>query len=386
MYCTRAYLKSVSICAIIFVGGLLYFAANFLSDRLGRRIMFRTSILLSAAGIVMLVLGGLFAAVGGMVLVALMVDVCNSLAFVYMSEVAPPKLRNVSSLAMLVASFLGEILGSFTALIFLDYRHMSLLYFGSMLPVFAFFFWLRPTFFHLVRSQDKAALLDQLRYVLRLNGVRPDYIKARLHGNRAVYCEPVSSDCEAQHLTSAHKRDLVFDNCSIESQASKTSEDGSVKSLEVVPELRLFELTQEDLEPLFVETETADADFVPLRKYFSQCGHVLNLVAYVFLVLNLFWVKGMTVLLPEKMGFDSVYLNNFLLSAADLIGISVMACFLNNTRRTQLNRFHLGFILASSSVVVAVQMTPLRASVFGKFLDVALSCKSLRNSRLRAHV
>ena len=90
--------------------------------------------------------------------------------------------------------------------------------------------------------------------------------------------------------------------------------------------------------------------------------------------MNLYWVQGMTVFLPEMMGFQSVYLNNFLLSLADLVGISIMIFFLNNTRRKTLNKFHLIVILISSIILFILHATPLKKYKATLVFDIILSC------------
>lgn len=376
MYCERAYLKGVSICVVILAGGLLYFVANILSDRMGRRRVFRTSIVLGVLGFVFLMWSpNLIVTILGLVLLALMIDVCNSLAFVYMSEVSPPKLRNISALAMLIGSTIGEIVGSFSALVFMDYRYMSILYFAVTIPIFVFFFWLRPTFFHLVRSKNKKSMLSHLKYVLCTNAVRPEYIKARLHQNRLILSSEASPDSSSVtlpgHSNKSTQPDPFARHSSENIYISKLPQD----SLDLSGEFGQFELALDDLDPLFQSPAKQDENFIPLRKYFGKCSHVVHLIAYALLIMNLYWVKGMTVFLPEKMGFKSIYLNNFLLNAADLAGISLMMWFLNSTRRTTLNRFHLGFILTGSAVVMVLHATSLRSSLWVKVVDILLSCK-----------
>lgn len=365
---------------IIFVGGVLYFIANFVSDCVGRRVVFRVSIALGVFGFVFLVWSPNFVlTISGLVLLALTVDVCNSLAFIYMSEVSPPRLRNVSSLVMLITYIVGEIVGSASALLFMDYRYLSILYFVITIPVFAFYFWLRPTFYHLIRSRNRKTMFTQLKYILRINRVRPEYIKARLNQNRFTF----ASEASLEKLSATNPGDPTLADNPIQfgSFTRHFSENAHIsQSFEEPPNLTYkaskFELTQADLEPLFSAPKQTDANFIPLRTYFGQCVRVVHIVAYTFLVMNLYWVKGMSVFLPEKMGFESVYLNNFLLSLADLLGMSLMICFLNKTRRTTLNRFHLSFILFSSATVMILHNKALQSNLFVKIVDIFLSCKS----------
>lgn len=379
---------------IILAGGLLYFIANFLSDRVGRRRVFRTSIVLGVFGFALLMWSPhLAVSISGLTLVALMVDICNSLAFIYMSEVSPPKLRNMSSLAMLVGSIIGEIVGSGSALIFSDYRYMSILYFSAIIPVFVFYFWLRPTFFHLVRSKNRKSMFEEIKYVLRTNCVRSEYIKARLHKNQLTLSGETSLNSSSETLrTLSHQsgpsghseRSKNSDYFGRESSKSVTISDATTDSFKLAGGSEQFELTPADLDPLFEEPAKKDKNFIPLREYFKSCEHLMHLFAYAMLVMNVFWVKGMTVFLPEKMGFDSIYLNNFLLSTADLVGILLMVCFLNSTRRSTLNRFHLGFILAGSITVMVLHVTALRLSLWVQIVDIVLSCKDKLGSNQQA--
>lgn len=360
LYCDRDYLKNVAICMIIFIGGLLYFIANGLSDRFGRRNIFRISIIIGCAGFIFFVSSiNFFFAVFGLVLLVLTIDICNSLAYIYMSEISPPKLRNISSLAMLIAGNFGQIFGTLTAIIIMDYRYLATAFFIIALPVFAFYFWLKPTFFYLVRIGDKKRFLKLLMHILKSNRVRPEYIKARLRSNKIAY-----------------KEERLLDTSEIESKP-RDIELWKVNSEENSNNQRLanfLKLNENDLETFFIPSKEKDKHSVSIKQHFSNCKNILKLIAYVFLVMNLYWVQGMTVFLPEMMGFQSVYLNNFLLSLADLVGISIMIFFLNNTRRKTLNKFHLIVILISSIILFILHATPLKKYKATLVFDIILSC------------
>ena len=138
---------------------------------------------------------------------------------------------------------------------------------------------------------------------------------------------------------------------------------------------RKLRLVQKDLDSLFTDRQKEISVDISLKEYFSKFKNILKIISYAFLVMNLYWVMGLTVFLPEIMGFKSLYLNNFLLALADLFGVSLMALFLNTTRRSALNTFHLSLILIASVILLLLHSSPYKNLTSVKIIDVILSCK-----------
>lgn len=356
----------------IFLGGFLYFIISVLSDKLGRRAVFRISIILGALGFCLLVSSlNLFLAISGLVLLCLTADTCYSLAFIYMSEIAPPRLRNSSSLAMLISYFVGEMLGSFSGLCFRDYHALGSFFFLLAIPVFYFYFTLRHTIFYLVKKNRRNALMRLLLHMIKINKVPPEYIKARLQNNSVAYFSRLPSnslDCEGPE----HPQHSPFYSSPHITVATGNQPENFHPSL-ISRKLRL---SISDLDILFTQKQRDISSDVSLHQYFSKPKNSLKLLAYCALVMNLYWVMGLTVFLPEKMGFQSLYLNNFLLALADLVGVSLMALFLNSTSRASLNSFHLLLILICSVVLLLLHTSPVKSVGMVKSIDLILSCKT----------
>lgn len=375
LYCQRTTAKNVSVLLMISMGGLLFFIANFSSDKLGRRVVLRFSMVVGLVGVGLFLLVRKFSLmVVSLIMISLTIDVSNTLAFLYMSEVSPPRLGESSSLMMLLFEFIGEIVGSFTPLLSMDYRRLMLIYFVIFILNVVFYFWLRPTFYYLVRVKDRPATLELIRHVTRTNSVRPEYIKARLNRNRLTFDEDTVNLIQqalSQHTPSASN----FNSSGSKEQAKlpRTEMSRQVSA-------RLFSLTEQDIEPLFRIPKSQNTNEISLGEYLSSCENVFKVIAYTVVILNFYWVKGMTIFLPEKMGFKSVYVNSALLATADLAGLLIMTCFLSNTRRTFLNRFHLSFILVVSVVLCGFHWLSLTRFGFVKIVDMILSCRSARPS------
>jgi hypothetical protein len=263
---------------------------------------------------------------------------------------------------MLIAGIIGEFFGTAAALVFMDYRYLATFFFVVTIPIFIFYFWIKPTFFYLLRVKDRKGFLKLLKYILRVNSVREEYIKAKLKNNR------ISLQEEA--LEASLEVALIEKSTNIELDDLQSK--NKTNHLDISNYLKL---TEEDLEPLFSMKEDQQQHSVSIKKYFSNCKKTLNLIAYVFLIMNLYWVKGMTIFLPERMGFKSVYLNNFLLSFADLLGISIMIFFLNNTPRSKLNKIQLSVILVSSTILSILHLSSVKSSKPTLVFDIILSCK-----------
>lgn len=372
LYCDRSQLKNVVIFVTIFLGGLLYFVVSVLSDKFGRRTVFRISIILGVIGFVFLVSSvDLFFAIVGLVLLCLTADTFYSLAFIYMSEISPPRLRNSSSLAMLISYFIGEMLGSFSGLCFKDYRHLGSFFFVISIPIFYFYLSLRHSIFYLVKKGRRGSLLRLLEHMAQANQVPPEYIKARLKNNKVNYFKNISTDTQFTKIDARFSSKLPLKTSPGITIATGNQPDNFHPRV-MARKLRLLE---SDLDPLFTQKQKQISVDVSLKEYFSKGANVLKMLSYSLLVMNLYWVMGLTVFLPEIMGFKSLYLNNFFLAFADFFGVSMMVLFLNNTRRSFLNCFHLSLILLASIVLLLLHLSSYKSHSFGKIVDVLLSCK-----------
>lgn len=381
LYCDRSQLKNLVIFVTIFLGGLLYFIVSVLSDKFGRRTVFRISIILGIIGFICLVSSvDLFFAIVGLVLLCLTADTFYSLAFIYMSEISPPRLRNSSSLAMLISYFIGEMLGSFSGLCFKDYRHLGSFFFVLSLPIFYFYLTLKHSIFYLVKKGRRGSLLKLLSHMAHLNQVPPEYIKARLKNNRVNYFKHFPLDHQSTAINSRFHSQLPFKPSPGITVATGNQSDNFHPRVMA----RKLRLNETDLDPLFTPKQKAISSDVSLKEYFSKGRNVLKIVSYSLLVMNLYWIMGLTVFLPEIMGFKSLYLNNFFLAFADFFGVSMMVLFLNNTRRSFLNCFHLSLILVASIVLLLFHISPYKNYNFVKIIDLLLSCTSF--SRLISKV
>jgi len=204
--------------------------------------------------------------------------------------------------------------------------------------------------------------------MVQINNVPPEYIKARLKNNKIKYFKTLPQN--SQESDSYFRMQFAFKNSSEISVATGNQSDNLHPTLMK----RKLRLTEQDLEPLFLNSEKNNSLDISLKEYFSKPKNILKIISYSLLVMNLYWVMGLTVFLPEKMGFKSLYLNNFLLAFADLFGVSMMALFLNNTRRSALNTFHLSLIFISSSILLLLQFSSLNNYEIFKFIDLFLSC------------
>lgn len=370
LYCHRKYLKNESIFLTICLGGVFYFIFSFLSDRLGRRLILRAGILVGAAGMTFLLFSNnLAVSVFGLVLLCLTADNCYSLSFIYMAEISPPRLRNLSSLAMILCYFIGEMTGAFAGLLFRDYRMLATIYFILCIPMFLFFFTLRHTF-HFLQNKGKAKhFLKLLSHICYENKVPIPYVKARLHHNKVLFFSNISDEPLSQPPISTFQEN---NNLIV---VSGTGNQGSSFHPNVLA--RKMRLSISDLDPLFLPIgpelqEKNNKDGTKQKKGAVLC---FSIFAYSLLVMNLYWVMGLTLFLPEKMGLQSLYLNTFLLALADFFGVGLMAFFLNNTNRSKLNSVHLLIIIASSSALVVLDFSSLSSFKIFQYLDVLLSCK-----------
>ena len=374
LYCDRSYLKNISIFMVVSVGGILYFFASCLSDKLGRRTVMRIGIVGGFIGFLLVLLSpGIFLTTAGLVLLALTVDTCYSLAFIYMSEIAPPRLRNISSLMMIVFHFSGEMLGAFIAYLLHNYKVMLSVFFILAIIMFAFYFSLNPTLHHLLKSQQRKEFLKLLNLMIKKNKVLPEYVKARLNRNKVDYFAE-SQDVHSEDMSNELTTKLPMTSSSL----TKTSSKDLNYSLDTMHMTKNLELSLSDLDVLFIKKEIKRNE-KKTSYYFKNLKNSLHLVAYALLVMNMYWVTGLTVFLPEKMGFDSIYVNTFFLASADLMGVSLMALFVNKTRRSVLNIAYLSMILVSTIILVILHSSFVPKSAFVQVIDIILSCKYFHN-------
>ena len=370
MYCDRSSYRNKAIFCTIFFGGILYFFASCLSDKLGRRTILRLGIVLGIVGfLVLLISPGLTLTIGGLILLCLTADTCYSLSFIYMAEISPPRLRNTSSLVILISYFVGEMLGAFSGMIFKDYKSLASMFFILSLPMFFFYFSLQPTFYYLLKSGRQKHFLALLELIIKKNKVLPEYIKARLHLNKVHYFNSLSNSL-------SQRKEKTFTSKLPMTSSSLIRIDTGNQSCSFHPNIiaRKFRLSLSDLDELFTSSESIEGNN-SAEGYFKQKKNLLRLFAYALLVMNMYWIMGLTVFLPNQMGFNSVYLNTFFLALADLVGVSLMALFLNNTRRSVLNFFHLTTILIAATLLMLLHSSSFANTSNALSIDIFLSCK-----------
>lgn len=355
LYCKKSVLKNISICLIIFIGGILYYFASCFSDIIGRRTTFRLTIIIGFVGFFLLFISpNLLVSTFGLILLCLTADTCHSLSFIYMSEISQPKLRNISSLAMVLSYFFGEMFGGFAGSILHDYRSIAIFYFVLSFPMFIFFFYLRPTFYYLHKRNKIKEFLKLLNFILKSNKIPVSYMKAKLNNNNVSYfnedMECKSNSTELTNIENNQDEDLNIDKIK-----------------------KKLELNESDLNYVFDLSLTEETTpSISIRQYFNSCKKVMELMGYLFLVMNVYWIQGLTAFLPEKMGLNKTYLNILFLAFADVLGVSIMVFFLNSTSRITLNRVHLLIMMIASLLTILLHNF---SGLFFKIFDILLSCK-----------
>ena len=228
---------------------------------------------------------------------------------------------------------------------------------------------MKHTMFYLVKKGKKKSLLKLLAHMIKINKVPPEYIKARLKNNSVDYFRKLPQHSQNQENNS----NLMFPFSKLKEITVATG--NQPENLHPTLMARKLRLVEGDLDSLFTIRQKEISVDISLKEYFSKYKNILKIISYAFLVMNLYWVMGLTVFLPEIMGFKSLYLNNFFLALADLFGVSLMALFLNNTKRSALNTFHLSLILICAVVLLLLHSSPYKNMNFVKIIDLILSCK-----------
>lgn len=227
---------------------------------------------------------------------------------------------------------------------------MSIFFLLICLPSFILIFQLNQTLFYYKRHDKRQSFCKLINFMIKENKSSYDQIKSTLKDyKRGIYDE------SNVHKDNSSEKNLIPNNFE---QNDKTPN----------------KVTFEELEIFFQEDNKVISNTY-LNKYFSNCRNIMKLIAYIFLVSNLYWTMGLTVFLPEIIGFKSLYLNMFYLALADFIGIIIMSIFINTTRRKVLNFYHLISNILACIILIVLHQPQYQELKINKVLDIILSCK-----------
>ena len=361
LYCEAGDKKNLYIFLIILVGGLMYLVVCMFSDKFGRSNIFRLSLVLGVIGMISVIFSlDLFSTLIGFTFLSFASDVNNTMCYIYMSEVVLDNFRNWASFVFVLCFFVGEIFSGLVGMAFNNFQSIAVFFLILSIPIIIFLFQLKKSPYFLKSSNKLDQFAQLMNHIAQTNQVPIAKVKQKIQHfqndsneftnpkiddfNTKVKSNPTGSQRDKPHLLQKYDQD-----------------SSSV-------------LTSTDLKPFFQLEQIEDDSQVGLTEYFSRCSNVMKLIAYVFLLSNFYWTIGLTVYLPEIIGFKSLYSNMFFMGCSDFVGGIFMILFINNTRRRFLNYYNLVSNLITVLILFFLQKFNLTDYYFGKILDIILSC------------
>jgi hypothetical protein len=246
---------------------------------------------------------------------------------------------------MLAVHFIGQMIGCLLGSLFSDFRNLTLCFILLTLPFVYFFFTIKPTPSYLIKENKKKEFCDLINYIIKQNEVSIEFVKNEI--KFLLYTDY------------SFKESDLKENLNIYDE----SVDHTEKVLEV------WELE------CFFNKEKVQKHKVPLGKYFCKCKNFIKLIGYLFLIINLYWVIGNSLFLPEMFDLNSISLNALFLAIADFIGILFSFYFLNRTKRNTLNIVHLLIVLVSCLILTGLSLINKTQNKWVFLFDVFFSCK-----------
>lgn len=359
LYCEAKGEKDVYIFLIILIGGFAYLVVCVFSNKFGRSNIFRFSVFWGVLGMIAVIISlDLFTTMAGFTLLSFASDVNNTMCYIYMSEVVLDNFRNWASFVFVLCFFVGEIFSGLVGLAFDDFQVISFFFLMLSIPIIIFLFQLKKSPYFLKSKGEEQEFCDLFNHIIKTNSVSPENVKNQI-----------------QNL---QNNAIEFGNIKIENQPTKitTNMSNSEKlNLKTTENESNTLLKTSELASFFKSGEVEDSNRVGLAEYFSNCSNVMKLIAYVFLLTNFYWTIGLTVFLPEMIGFKSLYSNMFFMGCSDFVGGIFMILFINRTRRRILNFYNLISNCVTVAILLLIQQFGITEYYYGKILDIILSCK-----------
>ena len=325
MFCENKVQETHAKSFIFFFAGTLVMFWSVLSDKIGRLTVFYGSWVWMVKGTIisyfstnyyMSVLG-LGIAFGG-------VDLFYSTLFIYTNEAIGSKMRSLSN--GLIFSFYG--LGGMFLFVFniwiKDYRTNFLIQFVSIVVLGLSFVLIAETPFFLYRCKKVKRLYDTLKYIAEVN----------------------YPDLAERHTVHKKLKEAIF-----------AGGGGKfVENMEYIDIVRRKNLPKGKK-----------------KKVFITWFYVKRLIYLTVLMGNLYITYGLTLLIPQKLGIDNIYINGILLGASEMFGYLIITFVAHKTKRKKLNLVVAIATIVVAALLMAIKELGYKENKYGKILESAFS-------------
>ena len=328
LFCEKRTLEINAKSFVFFFAGTLVMFWSVLSDKIGRLSVFYGSWIWTIKGTIIsyfttnyyFSILGLGLAFGG-------VDLFYSTLFIYTNEVIGSKMRSLSN--GLIFSFYG--MGGMFFYIYNiwvgDYRTLFLIQFICIVILGCGFFYICETPFYLYKTRRLKQLYVALKYINEQN-------------NR--------KDIDKKYEIQKQLKESLF----------LTSEGPNF--IENMDYLRIAKKKQQ-----------------PGEKKFKKSPITFKLAMRLFLLTvvmgNLYITYGLTLLIPQKLGIDNIYINGVLLGASEMAGYLIITFIAHKTRRKLLNLATVIATIAICTMLMVIKGMGYQDNNVGKIFESGLS-------------
>jgi uncharacterized membrane protein YvlD (DUF360 family) len=109
------------------------------------------------------------------------------------------------------------------------------------------------------------------------------------------------------------------------------------------------------------------------KVYIVENKKIFPLIGFILMIVNLYFGYGFALLIPQEMGLDNPYVNGILIGIADLVGFTIVFCFIETFSRNFFHRLHIYTVICCSIILALIGIFFSEKTSFSKTSETIFS-------------